>query len=512
MSKLYTPLKQQEMMVQHVLSHPISALFCGCGLGKTSGMLETAAHLLSDGQIKGVLIIAPKRVCTMTWPAELEKWSNFKWLRMVSMRTEEGQKAWDEGTADIYVINFEMLGSHDIIRNCPDCSPVKCKCVKDKKAAPGCKVCLGDGKAINPKIVPNSICEKCKGSKKVKYRKTGFSESCLQGRRVLPVDMLLVDELTFAKSHDSKGIKSLLPYRPAFKRVVGMTGTPVSESYMGLFAMYRLLDGGERFGTSITAFRDRYFDSDFMGYSWELKDWAAEAIQKKIADITLTLTSEDYLDIPTTVFGDIEIELTPPVRKQYKVLERDLLLTLKDNEIVAKNSAALSTKLLQFLGGACYDEDREVAVIHDLKIVALKKLIAKVKRPMLLAVNYLHEKDRLLAEIPGSELFHEDRLGAWDRGEIPVWIIHPKSGGHGLNLQVGGDVLVWFTLCHSRDFYDQLRHRIVRTGQENVTTIYRLLIKDSYDEAVVEALRRKGDQQGGLLSALKNLQRLAAAR
>ena len=448
--KPFTPLPQQKLMFDHILVHEIAAIFAGMGLGKTASVLAAISWLISNGTIRAALIVAPLRVANLTWPAELDKWEDFRWMKMVSLRTDKGKKAWDEGTAEIYVINYEQL----------------------------------------PNLAKNQ----------------------LQGRSSIPVDMVVWDEITFAKSPTSKRIKSFRPYRHLFRRHVGLTGTPASNGYMDLFAPYRLLDGGQRLGHSITAYRDRYFESDYMGYTYTLREWAKGAIEAKISDITLTLSSEDYLKIPETIHEDVNIVLPPALRKQYRELEKEMLLTIKDKEILAPNAAVLSGKLLQFLSGAIYDAERHVVPIHDMKIEALRAVVAKVKRPMLVVVAYIHEKQRILDAFPQAEIFDEKRMPAWDKGEIPMWVLHPKSGGHGLNLQHGGDVTVWFSLTHSLDFCNQVNARTARTGQKNVTTVFRLLVEDSYEWAVVDTLKERASTQSGLMASLHNLKKLREAR
>lgn len=433
-------------MIDFIQNNPVAAILAGMGLGKTASTLAALSFLLADGQIKAALIVAPLRVCNLTWPAELEKWEDFQWMKMVSLRTEAGWKAWEERSAQIYLINYDMLQQ--------------------------------------------------------------FALRGLKGAKSIPVDMIVWDELSFARNPSSKRINAIRPYRKFFKRHVGLTGTPASNSYMDLFGPFRLLDGGERLGMHITSYRNRYFDSDYMGYTYTLKDWAAKVIEEKIADITLTLRSQDWLHIPETVWEDVSVTLTPPLRKQYKELEKELLLAVRNREILAPNAAVLAGKLLQFTSGEIYDSEGIGVHIHDLKVEALKTLVKKINRPVIIAVAFVHEKTRILKAIPGAELFDEKRIDAWERGEIKAWVMHPASGGHGLNLQHGGDTTIWFSQNYSRDKVDQVNARTARTGQKNVTTVYQILAEDTIDWAVVAALKVKGDQQSGLLAALKNLELL----
>jgi SNF2 family DNA or RNA helicase len=441
-------LPQQKIMRDYLLEHPVAGLFVDMGLGKTGATLSVIDHLLADGQTKGALVVAPLRVTLLTWPNEIRKW--FPHLRIADLRTEKGQDAWRRGTANVYLINYEML-------------PWFAEFVKKKT--------------------------------------------------LFPVDIVVWDELSKAKSPSSKRIRAVRDLRAKFKRHWGLTGTLISNSYLDLFAPMRLLDGGERLGKNVTAYKERYFDSDYMGWKWSLKPWAKEAIHRKIADITLVLKAADYLDIPPTTVNDIEIELPDDIFADYKELEKESLLQLKTTEIVGVNAAALVGKLLQFTSGAVYDEDRTVNVIHDLKLKALGDLWKSIDRPLLVATQYVHERDRLMAAFGylGAEVFSGLNLDAWNIGSIKMLIADPRSIGHGINAQDGGCDICWFSPTWSRELYDQTNARLARLGQTKPTTIHRLLCSNTVDWAVVEALRFKGDEQSGLRDALENLQTLANA-
>ena len=432
-------------MIDAMTSRPINALFADPGLGKTGSVLAAMDHLITGGASRGALVVAPKRVATMTWPDELEKWSQFSWMRIADLRTPKGLAQWVTGTADLYVINYDIL----------------------------------------PKFVTNHIAA----------RKTP-----------IPVDTVVWDEISKMKS-GGKWFKSFIPHYLKFERHIGLTGTPAPNSYLDLFYQIRLLDGGARLGRSMAQFRNRFFDSDYMGWTHTIKPHGKEAIEKLIGDITTVLSAEEYLHIPPTDVEDIEIELPSGIRGHYRQMERNLLVELENTTIVSVNAAVLTGKLLQITSGAVYDDDRTVSYFHWEKIEVLKKLSAKLKKPLLVATSFIHERDRIVQRVPGAEVFREDRLDAWNAGKIPVWVADPRSVGHGLNLQAGGDTVVWFTPTYSRELYDQMNARLARHGQENRTTVIRLIAKNTIDEAVVETLRNKGDQQSGLKNALRNFQR-----
>lgn len=442
----YIPLPQQKLMTRHILRNEEAALFVDMGLGKTAATLHAIVTLLTDFEIKAVLIVAPLRVALLTWPAEIAKYDEFKWLRVADMRTNDGKAAWDFGTAHVYIINYDQL---------------------------------------------QPFCDEWWG---------------LNRDRLLPVDMVIWDELSKAKSHKSKRIKAFLKWRGLFKRHVGLTGTPTPNSYLDLQPQIRLLDGGKRLGASFHEYQRRYFDSDYLGYKWTIKKHSRSIIEKKIADMVLTLRAEQYMDIPLTEVHDVDVKFPPDLLKKYAKFQRDLLTQVQGRDIIALTAASLVNKLLQFTSGALYDKEKVVAQLHDLKMEALKKLLDKLDTPALVAFHYKHERERILAELPYAEEFSNDRIDAWNRGEIPVMIGHPQSIGHGLNLQKGGRHVIWFSLTYSRELYDQFNARLVRTGQKSETAIWRLIVPKTVDDAVAEALRVKGDSQSSLKSALCNIQ------
>lgn len=445
----FRPMPQQRLIHQHLLDNPVAAIFGDMGIGKTAATLWAISDLIIDGTIKAALIVSPLRVCTLTWPNEVEKFFDFAWLRVANLRDWEGKQAWHFGTAHIYLLNYDMLPS--------------------------------------------------------------FASQTwgLKGRKSLPVDMVVWDELTRAKNPSSKRIKALLPWRGHFKRHVGLTGTPAPNSYLDLQPQIRLLDGGERLGTSYGQFQNRYYDSDYMGYKWTIKgEWVKEAIEQKISDITLTLRREDWIDLPPVTLVDETVHLTRDLTKDYKELEKELLLEIQDTEIAAPTAAVLVQKLLQFTSGQVYDADRRVVVLHDLKIQRLREIAAKADSPLLVATQFIHECERILAEVKGAEPFDEKRMDDWNNKKIKMWVADPRSIGHGLNLQHGSNNVVWFSLTYSRELYDQFNARVIRTGQTKPTTIWRIVCPHTVDDAVAEALRVKGDTQSGLLQALTNLQTL----
>jgi hypothetical protein len=287
----------------------------------------------------------------------------------------------------------------------------------------------------------------------------------------------------------------------------------VPNNYLDLWGQIRLLDDGERLGRSFHHYKRTYFQqTDYMGYQFGLRPGAKEKIDAKLADLALTMLGDDWLDVPTCESIDVEVKLPPSAVAEYKKMEKELLIELEKSDVVALNAATLAGKLLQITGGAVYDEFRGVHHVHDAKIDALKKLRKQHgKEPMLVLCAFKHESARVLEAIPGSRMFDEKDLAAWQRGEIHTWVADARSLSHGLDgLQQSCRIAVWMTLTYSNETYLQTNARLVRTGQSQETKIYRLLVPGSLDDCVAECLRVKSDTQTGLLHALRALQQIAA--
>lgn len=450
MSEPFHPFPYQDTMIQYAEERNSFGYFASPGLGKTPVTLKIIADRILEGRCRGALVVAPIRVGLVTWPTQVRRWDHSAWLKCVNLRNPQGMEAWKKGTADIYLINPEMM----------------------------------------PKLLPEMMKQKR-----------------------IPTDMLVIDELSVAKNPSSVRFKALAKHLDRFTQRIGLTGTPVPNSYLDLFAQIKLLDDGERLGRSITRYKQAHFDSDFLGYKFTIKSGAKETIDAKLADLCLVMLGDDYLDVPTCTTEDIEVLLPPEAKAAYKTLEKELLLQLRKSDVVALNAATLTGKLLQITSGSVYGEERVVNEIHSAKIDALKKLRKKHGRePMLVLTAFKHEAARVLAAIPGSVPFHEDLIPDWRQGKIHTMVCDPRSMSHGIDgLQDGGRIAVWMTLTWSNEAYLQTNARLVRTGQSAETLIYRIICSGTVDEAVAEALRTKSDTQSGLLNALKALQMLRAA-
>lgn len=321
-------------------------------------------------------------------------------------------------------------------------------------------------------------------------------------------DTIVFDELSKMKSPQAQRFKRFKKILHKVDRVIGLTATPAANGLIGVWSQIFLLDRGERLGKTITAYKDRYFISDYHGYNWSLRKGADQKIYDKLEGLCLTLSADDYLDLPKAVTQTIDVDIPPAAREQYQQLERDFLLDMGDDEIVeVLHAAALTNKLLQFANGAIYTDDTGAwSQVHDAKLDALSGIVdSAVGQPLLVSYNFKTDAMRLRERFPQAELIGRDpeTIARWNRGEIPMMIAHPASAGHGLNLQHGGHNLVWFGLNWSLELYLQFNKRLDRQGQTKPVTITHLAVKDTVDTTVLDALTRKDIGQRALLNALK---------
>jgi len=417
------------------------------GMGKTVATLTAIDDLLYLGEVNKVLVIAPLRVAEDTWSNEVDKWDHLKHLKLSKVlgKPKDRIKAM-AASADIYVTNRENV---DWL-----------------------------------------------------VREYGYN---------WPFDMVVIDELSSFKSSKAKRFRSLKIVRPYFKRIVGLTGTPAPNSLIDLWPQLFLLDGGKRLGRTISSFREQYFTpgqrNQFVVYNWILKDDAEKAIHQKISDICISMMSKDYLDLPERIDNFIEVNLPTNAMNKYKQLERDLVLDKDD--ITAANAAVLTNKLLQMANGAIYTEDKSVVEIHDEKLKALFEIIEAANgKPVLVFYAYKHDFVRIVNFLKTKKLNVTGLKGIedirkWNNGEIPIFLVHPASAGHGLNLQSGGHIIVWFGLTWSLELYQQANARLHRQGQKENVVIHHLIAKGTIDEDVMKALANKESNQNMLLEAVK---------
>lgn len=443
----YQPHDYQNYATQFIIDHPVAAILLQMGLGKSVITLTAIQKLLASGEVYRVLVIAPLRVARDTWPAEIQKWDHLHGLTYsVAVGTESERRAALMLDANIHIINRENVQW----------------------------------------LIENS-------------------------RIPFEYDMIVIDELSSFKSHQSKRFKSLMKQRYRVRRIVGLTGTPSSNGLMDLFAEYKLLDMGKRLGRFITQYRQDFFVPDKCGYdrvySWKPRPGAEQEIYRRIGDITVSMKSADYLQMPECVINRIPVIMDAFEQDQYDELKQDLILRLGPRTVVdAKNAAALCGKLTQMANGAVYSETGGLARIHDHKLDALEEIIEFANgNPVLVAYWYQHDIARILNRIKGvRQLKSSKDIADWNAGRIPVAAIHPASAGHGLNLQAGGNTLVWFGLTWSLELYQQTNARLWRQGQEaDTVVIHHIITKDTIDEQIMAALQRKDRTQSALIDAVK---------
>ena len=443
---IYSPHNYQKEAEEFILTHPTAAVFLDLGLGKTVITLTAVEKLMRDSfEIRRVLVIAPLRVARTTWPDEIEKWDHLKDLSYsVAVGTEEERLDALKRGSDITIINRENV--------------------------------------------------------EWLVERSGYA---------FDFDMLVVDELSSFKNHQAKRFKALLKVRPFLKRVVGLTGTPSANGLMDLFAEFRLLDMGERLGRYITRYRLKYFEPDRRSrnvvFSYKPLPGAETEIEKAIGDITISMSALDYLDMPEKVNITDSVVLSPGEMKRYEDLKRDLYITLGDEELTASNAAVLSGKLSQMAGGAVYSDDGEVVEIHKRKLDALEDLIeANQGKPVLVVYWYRHDKERILGRWKEArELKTMADIADWNRRQISIGLLNASSG-HGLNLQSGGNTIVWFSLTWSLELYQQTNARLWRQGQTAGSVfIHHIVVKDTIDERILSVLERKMEVQDALLDAVK---------
>ena len=441
----------QRYCMEFVMKHPEALLILSMGLGKTVTSLYSIFDMLFDRfEVSKVLIIAPLRVCTSVWPEERLEWEGLDFLRMsVVTGSAKQRQAAIEHPADVYVINRE-----------------------------------------NVKWL-------------VEYLKEW------------PFDMVVIDELSSFKNHRSQRWKALKKIRPKIKRIVGLTGTPASNGLMDLWAEVFLIDGGKRLGRFIGKYREAYFRAAGMNpytgvvYNYVPLPGAEERIYEKISDIAVSMKARDYLDMPDFVPVTHAVHMDRAERELYDELKKELLVTVDGEEIDAANAAVLTGKLLQMANGAIYTDDRGIIEVHRQKLYMLEDLIEQANgQNVLVAYWFQHDHDRILLHLRDQgyqprDIKTDADIADWNAGKIQVGLISPASAGHGLNIQRGGHILIWFSMIWSLEMYQQTNARLWRQGQTEVVTAHHIVCRDSVDEDVLDALTNKDVTQQKLIEAVK---------
>ncbi len=447
----YTPHDYQKWAEDYIVTHPIAAVFLSMGLGKTVITLSAINRLLFDTfDVFKVLVIAPLRVARDTWKEEIEKWDHLNDIRYsIAVGSKKERLDALKRDADIYIINRENV-----------------EWLIDKS------------------------------------------------RISFDYDMIVIDELSSFKSGKAKRFKSLLKARPRVKRIVGLTGTPASNGLMDLFAEFKVLDMGQRLGRFITGFRNEYFTPDKRNqniiFSYKLREGAEEKIYEKIEDITLSMKALDYIKMPELIENTVKVHMSPEEKAAYKELKDELVVELKGEEVAALTAGSLASKLMQAASGAIYKEEGKYVELHDRKLLALEERIeAAYGQSVLVAYWFKFDKERivnLLKKMKVSYAFLDssDGIKAWKEKRVQVGLIHPASAGHGINIQAGGNILIWYTVPWSLELYDQTVARLWRQGQSKNTVVVEYLVTEgTIDERILKAIKTKEVTQDLLMDAVK---------
>ena len=445
----YIPHPYQRYAIEYIKSHREVAVLLDMGLGKTSICLTALQELIMDEfDCHRVLVVAPLRVARSTWPDEIGKWDHLKELRYsVIVGSEEERLMALSTRADLYIVNRENL-----------------QWLIERSGTP------------------------------------------------FDYDTLVIDELSSFKNHQAKRTRALMKVRLNLKRVIGLTGTPSSNGLMDLWAEYRILDMGKRLGRYLTRYRLQYFQPDRRNgqvvFSYRPLPGAEELIYEKIADMTISMKSTDYLEMPEKIVTEYPVRLSDSEMDTYRELRDNLLIGEK--EVTASNSGVLAGKLLQLANGAVYSDEGRVVEIHSRKLEALEDIVESANgKPMLLAYWFRHDRERIIGCLSSlgvvfEELDSVESINRWNRGELQVGIIHPASAGHGLNLQQGGSTIVWYGLTWSLELYQQTNARLWRQGQkEGTVVIQHIVTKGTIDERVLKALEEKERVQDALIEAVR---------
>ena len=447
----FKPHDYQKYAIEFIESHPIAAVILQMGLGKTVCTLTAIEHLMYDTfEVSKVLIVAPLRVAKVTWSDEIDKWDHLSHLTYsVAVGSEKERLSALKKKADLYMINRENL-----------------QWLIEKSGLP------------------------------------------------FDYDMVVLDELSSFKSWQSKRFRAFMKVRPKVQRVVGLTGTPSSNGLMDLFAEFKCLDMGERLGRFITQYRNAFFIPDRMNgqvvYSYKPRPFAEEEIYRRIGDITISMKALDHLKMPELIENRYPVYMDDGEKQQYDSMKKDLILPYLENEsITAANAAALSGKLCQMANGAVYSDEGSVVHIHDRKLDALEDIIEAAQGPILLCYWFKHDLERITKKLDElkveyARISSDGSIRMWNEGKFQVGLIHPASAGHGLNLQAGGNHIVWFGLTWSLELLEQSNARLWRQGQRAETVVVQYLVTaGTIDERILDAISKKEKDQNALIDAVK---------
>lgn len=448
---IYNPHEYQQYSTDFIISHPVCALFLQMGLGKSVITLTALERLLFDSfEISKILVIAPLRVARDTWKDEIEKWDHLRSLTYsICVGSEKDRIRAFERKADIYIINRENVEW-----------------------------------MISSQLVKKDF------------------------------DCIVIDELSSFKSHTSKRFKALMKLRPSVKRIIGLTGTPAPNGLMDLFAEFRILDMGERLGRFITAFRNTYFIPDRRNqniiFSYKPKEGAEHLIYEKVSDITLSMSAMDHLEMPALIKNNIIVHMDESETDTYRTLKKEMVASIDGEILTALTAGALSSKLMQAASGAIYKDEESYVELHRRKLDALEERIeAANSQSILVAYWFRFDKERIeellkRMHVTYSFLDTSEGIRAWKDKKVQVGLMHPASAGHGLNIQSGGNILIWFSIPWSLELYQQTVARLWRQGQkEGTVVIEHIMTASTIDERILRAIEKKDDTQSALMDAVK---------
>lgn len=448
----YIPHDYQTRAIEWCMNKPRCGLFLPMGAGKTVITLSAVSKLKDAGEVNKVLIIAPVRVARTTWPAEIEKWDHTKHLTYTVIDGPEKNRLKAlQNPSDIFIVGKEQV---------------------------------------------KWLVDTC-GSK-------------------WSFDTVIIDELSTFKNHQAQRFKALKKVVKKFKRFIGLTGTPAPRGIPDLWSQMFLIDAGARLGKSIGSFRKQYLiperSNGYIVYSWAVREGAQLEIENKINDVVMSLDSSECVELPDISYINVPITLPKTVKKRYDTFKKDLVLELSTTDVSASNLGVLCGQLLQFTSGQIYTHDPSLPVdtIHDEKLKALNDILTSANgEPVIIYYYFKHELDRIISLLKSNNLRYstlekDSDLKRWNNHELDVLLLHPASAGHGLNLQEGGSVLIWCTLPNfNLELYQQANARLYRQGQTEKVRVYHLLVDDSIDIDMMNALEKKEVTQSTLLEALR---------
>lgn len=441
----------QHTAIEHIMTHTHCALFLEMGLGKTVSTLTALEKLLyQELDVGKVLVIAPKRVAESVWTSEIQEWAHISHLKIVKIAGNPKQRlAALNQKADIYTLGRDNVAW---------------------------------------------LCGQFGGS-------------------MVPFDTLVIDESSSFKNHKSQRFKALKLVQPHFKRVIELTGTPAPNGLIDLWAQIYLLDRGERLGKTISAYREDYFKpgkrNGAIVYNYDLQSDGEKRIHAKLADICVSMKLEDYVKLPGRIDNDIYIDLEPAIQKKYDDFEREQVMQIiqSDEPITAATATSLAIKLRQFANGAVYDADKNWHHIHDQKLHVLEEIMeSAMGKPVLVAYSFVSDLHRIMEHFKAYKPVHlqkDQDIKDWNAGKIKMMVMHPASGGHGLNLQAGGNIVAWFGPDYSLELFQQFNARLLRQGQKSVVVVNRIIAKNTEDVNAVNSIKNKMTVQDGVMESLK---------